>query len=343
MVGSLSISNFSFLISTELFMITKSISFKVIVFVLLVVLVDQFIGYTLYKLYFTQRFGQNASLNYAFKTCKTDILIFGNSRAQHHYDTRIIEDCLQMSCYNAGQDGGHSILMQYAQIKIITERYSPKIIILEFSPNNVSLSSESYEKLSILLPYYSIYPELRPLILLRGPYERLKLLSAIYPFNSNIINILRFNTNTHAARKKDFQGFVPINDKVLNLGMLKIRPEVTPKMSIDTNMVNALKDVIRICKEKEIKLFIISSPIFHQVNEIQSPPTPAAKIALDIIRKENIAYLDFTNDPTFAGHPDWFADNVHLNGRGATVFSKLLSSLIIKNKEKNDLSGSFYQ
>ena len=59
---------------------------------------------------------ENFGDNHALKDCKADILIFGASQAQHNYNPRIIRDSLRMSCFNAGQDGGHSILLQFAQI-----------------------------------------------------------------------------------------------------------------------------------------------------------------------------------------------------------------------------------
>jgi len=303
---------------------------KIFVFLLLIAIIDQVAGIILRKLYFTQKAGQKNALTYAFRDCKADILIFGNSRAQHHYDSRLISDSLKMSCYNAGQDGGHSVLMQYAQIKVLTNRYSPEIIILEFDPVNIVNTAGSYDRLSVLLPYYSEYSELRTIILLRGPYERVKLLSAIYPFNSNVINIIRFNTNTHVARKQDIDGYVPIKDKIMNIGMLERKPETDREDEIlsqsvaDTNMVEALKNIIVLCKEKNVSLFIVSSPIFHIPNEKPGSPSPAAKTALEIFRQNNVNFLDFSSDSTFTGHLEWFSDRGHLNDEGAKIFTDRL-------------------
>lgn len=309
--------------------------FRIFSFILIVVISDQLGGIVLCNLYFNQKQGPNKSLNYVFSDCTSDILIFGNSRAQHHYDSRLISDSLKMSCYNAGQDGGHSILLSYAQIKVLTKRYSPKIVILEFSPDNVKYLIDAYDKLSILLPYYSIYPELRPVVRLRGSFENVKLLSAIYPFNSNIINILRFNTSTNSSRKKDFEGYIPIKDKEMNLGMIKNEPELIPNAVIDTNMTNALKNIISICVEKKIKLIVVSSPIFHTTKEKRNLVNPLADVALNIMHKKNVTHFDYSYDSLFIGRLDLFADKKHLNEKGATVFSRSLVKRIKQLQNMN--------
>lgn len=241
---------------------------KILVFVSFIVLIDQIFGFFLRYFYFKQIAGQNYTLTYAFKECKSDILIFGASQAQSNYDTRIISDSFKMSCFNAGQNGGHSILLQNAQIEVITKRYVPKAIILEFNPKNVVRFPGDYDRLQILLPYYKCYPELRPLMCLRSPYEKIKLLSAIYPFNSNIINIIRFNTNSNAARKKDFEGYVPIKNKTMSIDLQNNKPKTISNNIIDNNMLNALKNIISICKEKKLNYLLLALLFFTKQNLI---------------------------------------------------------------------------
>jgi hypothetical protein len=299
---------------------------KLFIFVVAIVATDKLIGSILRKLYFTQKSEQKYALTYSLKYCKADILIFGSSQAQHNYISRVIGDSMKMSCYNAGQDGGHSILLQYAQIKIITKRYSPKIIILEFHPDKIVHFDRDYDRLSILLPYYKDYPEIRSLILQRSPFERLKLLSTIYPFNSNIIDIIRFNRVRHGMHKRDdVDGYIPLHE-VMNSDMLKTKTAklVQSNPVVDTNMVNALKNIIRICKEKSISLFIVSSPIYQQIYEKQGLPSSPAMLSLNIIHSESVIYFDYTYDSSIVRHMEFFKDKVHLNDSGAKVFSNKL-------------------
>lgn len=309
----------------------KSQISKALIFLFIVVILDQTTGLILRSLYFQQKTGQNRQLNYVFSQCKADVLIFGNSRAQHHYISPLISETLKLSCYNAGQDGGHSILLPLAQIKVLTDRYSPKIIIVELSPDDIMKFNGAYERLSILLPYYKKYPDVCPLIFLRSPFERIKLISAIYPFNSDVINIIRFNTNTNAARKKDVDGYVPLKG-VMSIDMLRPEPQTGEEKIpvVDANMVNALVTIVRICKGKSINLFVINSPIYHAFNKKQISASFAAEQFLEIIKYYKINYLDFSSDPNFTGHFEWFKDEEHLNEKGAKIFSTLVIDKLLQ-------------
>lgn len=313
---------------------------KLLFFFVILIISDQVIGKLLRYLYFNQETGPQKTLTYVLSEVKSDILIFGNSRAQHQYDSRIFSDSLKMSCYNAGQDGGHSILLPEAQINIILKRYTPKMIILEFDPLSMEFNKQDYEKLSILLPYEKEFPELRPLLLQRSPLENLKLTSAIYPFNSNIINLIRFNTSTKAARRKDFNGYVPILNKVIDISLLDLPNNESTSSerrvyNEDPNKIKALENIINICSQKGIRLVIINSPVFYVQNEASFVPTESFTEVLNIIRENNIDFLDFTRDPFFRSRTDLFADVMHLNDKGAKIFtSELAKMLKIKFEEK---------
>ena len=145
------------------------------------------------------------------------------------------------------------------------------------------------------------------------------------------------NAKILSARRHDFEGYIPLNE-VLNPEILKLKPQYVSQStmknesSLDTNMVNALENIISICKEKNIALYIINSPVYHTVNEIQSPAYAVTKISLDIIHRNHVNFLDFSDDPAFVGHPELFADNGHLNDKGAKVFSNMVVNSLSKSK-----------
>lgn len=61
------------------------------------------------------------------------------------------------------------------------------------------------------------------------------------------------------------------------------------------------------------------------------PISSEAKLALDIINLTKTNFIDLSNDSAFVGHPEWFADWVHLNETGSKIFThKLIEKL--KNK-----------
>lgn len=305
---------------------------KVLSFLLLIVITDQITGKILNHLYFSQKTGQGQNLNYILSECRADILIFGNSRAQHHYDTKIISDSLNLTCYNAGIDGGHSILMPYALIKVMLNRYTPKVIIIEFDPSFVMEYRKSeYDRFSVLLPYYYIYPNLQPFIKKRSPFEQIKLLSGIYPYNSDIIGLIRMNTDIDANRKWIFNGYIPIKNKQMNESMVSIPIDYGTKARADPDKIKALENIIQLCKNKGTKLFFINSPIFQAAQENVENIAGSTKEVKDLLTKLKATSIDYSKDTRFIDQIALFADRLHLNENGATKYSQIIGSLL-KNK-----------
>ena len=84
--------------------------------------------------------------NYIANLCDEEILIFGSSRALHHYVPEIISDSLGMSCYNCGMNG-NGILYLYSRYLMVTKRYTPKVIVYEVT-NSFDLASDDYTRYS---------------------------------------------------------------------------------------------------------------------------------------------------------------------------------------------------
>ena len=166
---------------------------KLFLFLIIVFLLDFATGSILKYLYYKQDSGLLYRTTYAIDSTKADVLIFGASRANHHYYPGAFEKRLHMSCYNAGRDG-NDIFYHYAILQGVLKRYTPKIAILDFAREEFFKNQESYDRLSSLLPYYDRHPEMRSIIQLKSPYEKYKLLSKIYPYNSLIFTIAVGNT-----------------------------------------------------------------------------------------------------------------------------------------------------
>lgn len=172
-------------------------------------ILDLAIGRTLEHFYFTQTSGAFYRTTYSMDSTNADILIFGSSRANHHYDPRIFEKELGMSCYNTGRDGNF-LLYNYAIFETITQRYNPKIVIFDVNRNELSSTSDDYERLSSLLPYKNRNYAIDKTIALSDPYMKIKCLSKIYPYNSLLLTIVIGNTEMNKKRKSDINGYVPL-------------------------------------------------------------------------------------------------------------------------------------
>lgn len=134
----------------------KDKHFQYILFLLIFTLSLDFALGKLYEwLYFSKISMQNDRLIHSVLGTTEDILIFGSSRALHHYIPTILEDSLGMTAYNVGS-GGQNIFFHLALLEAALERYTPKAAIFELMTLDFVLTPSEWdkEKLSVLLPFY---------------------------------------------------------------------------------------------------------------------------------------------------------------------------------------------
>lgn len=305
----------------------KILSFlgKMGLFLMILFLLDFSIGGILRRLYFKQDSGYLFRTTYSLDSTKAELLIFGSSTANHHYDTRIFENRMHTSVYNTGRDG-NTIFYNYAIFQSVQKRYIPKIAILDFNVGEFKYLEDSYDRISSLLPYYEDHPEIRPIIQLKSHYEKFKLLSKIYPFNSLLFSIGVGNTDYNKTRDhiNDDNGYVPL-EHVWNQKLLNDTSAAHYNYRLDSNKINIFKSFLIECTLNKIKLFIVISPRFMKYNS-----DPTIETARNIANEYNHPFFDFSKDTLFWTHREYFADLVHLNEKGAHVFSNIVIDKILK-------------
>lgn len=299
------------------FFIAKLLVLFVIIFIL-----DQSIGYTLRYFYFKQQSGFQYRTTYSIEKTNAELLVFGSSRANHHYPPDIFENKLNMSFYNVGRDG-NSIFYHSALLRAVLKRYTPKMIILDFDPYEFSLDQGSYDRLSALLPYYKTHPEMRSIIEMKSPYEKIKLLSATYPFNSGIFSIAAGNTDFNKKRMGDNKGYVALS-KIWNQP-LQIDSNAF-KFETDSNKIKLYEEFIKECINAKIKLYIACSPFLLK----SGFKAPFITIGEDIAARYDIPFLDYSMNPVFVDNVKIFEDLEHLNDTGARLYCHMLLDSIRK-------------
>ncbi|MDO9256705.1 MAG: hypothetical protein Q7U54_14395 [Bacteroidales bacterium] len=297
----------------------KKIILNILLIIVTVIVLDFIIGKTLHHFYFTETSGLHYRTTYSIDSTMADVLVFGSSRANHHYVPEVFEDSLKMSFYNTGRDG-NSILYTLAVFNSITNRYTPKVIIIDMMMMELYYNAQSYERLASLLPYYNNHPELQSVVQLRGPFEKYKLLSSIYPFNSSLLTIAVGNLELNKKRKEDNKGYVPLYNGLTDTTRISL-DEIS--LIIDSTNIEALKFICNYSKEKNILLLLVHSPLYAKSKLINT-----SKI-FDKIAKENGAYyLNYMHNQLFVNQPEYFRDQVHLNDEGAKLFSSIITHRI---------------
>ena len=299
----------------------KGFVLKILLLIVIVFLLDFTIGTTLQYFYFKQESGFLYRTTYAIEKTKAPVLIFGSSRASRHYNPNIFSNQLHLSSYNVGHDGNF-ILYQYAVLSAVLKRYRPKLIVLDITRGDFAIRQNDYERLSALLPYYKGHSEVRPIVQLKSPYEKIKNLSFIYPYNSLLFSIAVGNAEFNKQKMKDIDGYVPI-DKIFTGSMATA--DSLPNYPMDSIKINTYQAFIKDCLSNNIKLVIVCSPYLFKATNTDNTINLAKAIAL----KNHIPFHDFSTDTSFVNKNQLFADSIHLNNGGATIFSNKVVDKIL--------------
>ena len=292
----------------------------------IVFLIDFSIGNLLRHFYFKQQSGTQYRTTYSFEKTREDILIFGSSRATHHYIPDVFEKELGQSAYNVGKDG-EVIFYHYCVLQSVLKRYTPKMIVLDFHNSDLQKDERGYDRLSILLPYYKTHPEVRAIADLKSPFEKWKLCSSIYPFNSSIFSIAVGNAQFNKNRREEQKGYLPIY-KVWN-SPIEPDPEEAEK-GVDSVKSKLFESFIKDCVDRKIKLFVVKSPTY--VKQIGTDPYVAE--AKKITAQYNVPFWDYSNDSVFiVDNGKYFSDRSHMNNTGAQLFTTTLIKRIIGSQK----------
>ena len=284
---------------------------KIFVFILCLILLDFLVGKALEHFYFTQKSGKLHNVTIALEQQTCEVLIFGSSRAMHHYDPEIITDTLGLSCYNIGYDG-QSIMYCNGVLDVILERYTPKMIVLDINPMDFEETAGAYDLLYVLNPYAKRHPVLWNTLSLKTTAEKIKHLSSIYPYNSMILRIAAGNI---PGKRKDTSdnGFTAQEGTWPDIAKSEFYPAVT----LDMNKIDAFNSFCLKCSENNIKLYVVVSPMYKLVENTSS----TIDYLIQKCSTSNILFIDYTSVNKYANNA-YFLDPDHLNVIGSNLFSK---------------------
>ena len=296
-------------------MLKKTI-IKLCIFLALLFILDKGIGYVVGKLYFMQDHGDHYRTTYVFENATPQIMILGASKASHDYITKMIQDSLQETCFNSGKDGNF-ILYQEAESRCILKRYTPKIMVLDI--NDDEFEDRAYkvvDRLSSLLPYYARHPEIRDIVDLKSPFEKYKLMSSLYTFNTMILPSITGTLDLSKKKKveQELMGYQPLYEKWN--GDETIVDSHNQQM--DSIRIKAFEEIVKMAKERNIKLAVVISPAFKEYKDNYNPTIEALKKITD---SSHVPLWNYIGDTAYLNHKQYFKDVRHMNDDGAKIFT----------------------
>lgn len=284
----------------------------VIIVVLIIIVLDRTVGYGLEKLYRKQSSGLLYRANIVVDSTTANMLVFGSSRAMHHYNPLVFEKETTNSFYNCGRDGT-GFLYSAAMINAAAARYTPKLVIIDIQPKEFTESEEG--KLSPLLPYAK-NAAIEPFLQYNGHFEQLKLLSKVYPYNSLFTNLVVGILNYNKQRSQDYKGFVPL-EGTTNANNLEVEYE---KKNLDKDKVKVFDELLTNLEKKGVSSVVVISPIYEDFKGFETVQV-CEQICAKHKRSKFFNYLNTEISRT----KSYFKDTYHLNDTGSIVFSSDLA------------------
>lgn len=243
-------------------------------------------------------------------------IILGHSHPECAFDERLLPNFKNLA------KGGEGYFYTYYKLKKVLE-FNDQIetVYVEFSNTTVSEQMDQwiwgFEKMSAFFPVYS-------------PFIDVDGFKLLYENNSTDFASV-VSTSTRVNFFKMITGDLSIGDD--DGAFLHLDKEFNPKVELDSprkiemqrnwseDNLMSLDRIVHLCDEHNVKLVFVRSPqhkLFNISNEFMM-------IEIKMNRYPDILFLDFNNFPL---NTNQFADKGHLNGKGATEFTKYFKTVI---------------
>ncbi|NNC94193.1 MAG: hypothetical protein HKN92_01445 [Chitinophagales bacterium] len=309
--------------STSNFKLVK----EIIIVLVMLFIADYAVGSLLKWMFYQQTIGWEPMIIESVERTTDDIIVFGSSYANSQYDSKIIEEESGLTCYNAGIPG-QSLIYATAVQECMLSRYTPKLFIVDISPKDLVLreTRPDYIRLNVLLPFVRDY-DIGDIVFKRNKFERFKVISRIYPYNSMIIGFLL----NWGKKDKFYKGYQPFDTKLTQERLDEVLKssfgdELNQELELDPYKVEIFHRFINNAKESGSKVvFVISPKIFkYGSNWI-------LEYIKEEVEKSGTELIDWKYHEDFLVVEE-YRDIHHLNRIGASRFSReLTKELKIRN------------
>lgn len=277
--------------------------------------IDLFIGIAGDRLVSSAKGGDTARHRYINREMTDSLLVFGSSRAIHHYDPRILADTLGVGAYNCGADGS-GIILAYMQLTNVLARYTPSIVIYDLYGQYDFMKEPDNSKYLLWERYFygNGNEALDSVFHTIDRNEKWKMRSAAYRYNSRFLQLISDN---YKPRQNDIKGYRPQGDMPVDF----VKPNPWPTAEIDDVKLEYIRRFAEKCQARGVKLIVAISPYYFPTADEQLPS--AVREIFDVY---DVSVLDHSEDRDFVGKRCYFSDTNHLNASGAEAYTRKIAS-----------------
>jgi hypothetical protein len=313
---------------------------RIVIFLLLLVLLDQGLGFLLGWIQHRSFTGDRGGLlNYALLQ-EPQILILGSSRAQLHIVPSVLTEKLGLTAYNAGLKG-QDFLYAVMFYDLWKRRHPPpKLIVVTIDLESLIPRETEVNAAHLLAPYMNESALVREVLYSDSPFKRFVYAVQTYRFNGNVLSLAN-----HAFRRPPvgYDGFIvspgalnPATDTgVLNaLDQDRTALEMA-QVPFSPQKLKYLRDLAEDASRNGIRLYLLHTPIFRQDEAAHKVWVDKLWTTLGDLPGVRFVDLCVTTYPSIFARPQLYRNLNHLNREGAEIMTGLLAAEI-----KRDLSGS---
>ena len=301
---------------------------KFLILLILLFIFDRVIGTIIENAYNNAPEGDVNTFAHSINHPTEDIYIYGSSRAVHGYDCKVFTDSLGYSCFNNGRENS-TILYHNTILNEMLKKHTPRVVILDVSAKELTWRAAENSKLvlaSMILPYVRRDTDFANIARELFPEELRKArVSKLYAYNSLVLPLIMGPEK--ADKANIVNGYLPLH----GVKVEGTPPELTDENDeTDSTARKDFENFVKVLIDKHIKLYVIQSPLY--VKPFTTSVSLEAMKA--ILKKYNVPFWDYGFDTTFYKR-EYFYDNIHLNDKGAKLFSSKIASDIKKDLEKH--------
>lgn len=306
----------------------KRFIFKLMLFLAIIVVVDFMAGFVGDFLQTHAKGGYTRLTNDFVLKDSHDIIVFGSSRAKHHYDTPYLSDTLGLDVYNAGYEGCGVILAD-GLLELILERYTPKAIIYDvtyiFDIYEYANDNNDVRYLKWLKPYFR-HQSVETLFKNVSKEEWYKVESGLIRYNSMLITMLQDNIIGNRLGNHGFEPMHGVLEDVVDESR-ESNMNAENALTIDSLKLKYVEHIIALAKKHNTQIVFVKSPRYGGTEASILQPIQ------NICEKQHVAFLNYVQE---FQDPIFFCDHSHLNEKGARIFSQaILNNEVIKDVIKS--------
>jgi hypothetical protein len=256
-----------------------------------------------------------------------DILVTGASRAQCGVDVLTLEDYFKKKCFNLALKG-NSLSIQVARLKVYLKHNKAPEAIIQVVGRNMLRKPRAYNP-GQFVPYLNEEEIYRPLSRISKHF----ILARYVPLYSFALLSPAFTVDAWQGLTGQEDppqcnnGYCPVdmawNRKSDIATVKKLYPhgivdQITPEGK------EAFEDLIRLCREKHIRLILVYAPGYYEFNDFVVNYREAKNLYHQYAQQYGLPLLDYSS-AGITRQEDMFFNSQHLNYKGATRFSEELA------------------